>query len=249
VQRSGFVQLNSFRNEDGSLPGACCGGVSERILNVFSCLGKNKNRVRKRITRKGKQTVVENKPTTRQTNLEDSFWRFSWRITSLHTISYTIAGLFALFAMGYKEQFSGEFLSNLMRPINSPYVALGPLLQLINGFFMSLYLFPIKKVLTENGKNGWKILFLLVAGFSFFTPQIPGIGNFEGLIYTKAPLSIHLMGIPECLAYSLLFSSGFGFWYRQEKKWMNPTTITLVCLIGLMSVLGYLDSIGILPKR
>jgi hypothetical protein len=178
-----------------------------------------------------------------------SFWRFSWRITSLHTIAYTIAGLFALFTMGYKEHFSGVFLSNLMRPVNSPIVAWGPTLQLINGFIMSLFLFPIGKLLIDNRKNGWKILFLLLAGFSFFTPQVPGMGNFEGIVYTKAPLSIHLLGIPECLIYSLLFSSGFGFWYSKEKKWINTISIILSCLIVMMSALGYMDSIGILPKK
>jgi hypothetical protein len=186
---------------------------------------------------------------TRTRDPKYSFLRFSWRITSLHTIAYTLAGVFAVLVMHYREQFSGAFLSTLMKPVNSPLVALGPALQVVNGFFMSLFLFPIARVLIGDGKTGWRILFLLVAGFSFFTPQVPGMGNFEGLIYTKAPLSVHLLGIPECLIYSLLFSLGFGIWYSRNSRWMNIVAIILVCLVGLMGALGYMDSIGLLPKK
>ena len=178
-----------------------------------------------------------------------SFLRFSWRITALHTIMYSIAGLFALLTMNYKGLFAGAFLSSFMKPITSSSVALGPILQLFNGFIMSIFLFPLGKYLIDNIKDSWKILFMLLAGFSFFTPQVPGLGNFEGIVYTKAPLAIHLIGIPECLMYSVLFSFGFLFWYKFDKRWINTISIVLISLIGIMSILGYLDSNGLLPKK
>jgi hypothetical protein len=182
-------------------------------------------------------------------NGQKSFVKFSWRITALHTITYSLAGLVALITMHYKTQFSGEFLSGYMKPFNSPMIALGPFLQLINGFIMSVFLYPLASFLIDNINNSKKILFLLLAGFSFFTPQVPGIGNFEGIIYTKAPMFVHLIGIPECLIYSGLFAAGFSIWYRTEKKWINTLSIILIAVISLMSTLGYLDSIGLLPKK
>lgn len=185
----------------------------------------------------------------RQESTHKSFLKFSWRITVLHTITYYIAGLAALVTMHYKSRFSGEFLSGYMKPFNSPMISLGPSLQLINGFIMSVFLYPLSSFLIDNIKNSKKVLFLLLAGFSFFTPQVPGIGNFEGIIYTKAPVFVHLIGIPECLIYSGLFAAGFSIWYKTEKKWINTLSIILIVLIGLMSALGYLDSVGLLPGK
>ncbi len=72
------------------------------------------------------------------------FLQFSWRVTSLHMISYFIAGVLALFFAGYKELFRSDILSVLMRPLDSSIVAAGPSLQIILGFFMSLFLFPFR---------------------------------------------------------------------------------------------------------
>jgi len=89
----------------------------------------------------------------------------------------------------------------------------------------------------------------LVIGFTVFAPQIPGPGNLEGLIYTKIPLPIHILSLPEAIAYGLLFPLTLVCWIKYDKKWMKTTSVVLVVLILLMSLLGYLDAIGVLPKQ
>jgi hypothetical protein len=69
------------------------------------------------------------------------FITFCRRVVSLHVIVYFLAGIFALLCLNYEELFSNETTSLLMRPVDSPIVAAGPGLQIINGFMMSLYLF------------------------------------------------------------------------------------------------------------
>lgn len=173
------------------------------------------------------------------------FVQFSWRVTSLHMISYFIAGILSLFFIGYKELFSSDTVSMLMRPIDSPLVAAGPSLQIILGFFMSIFLFPFRSIFLEQ-KRGWVNLFILIIGFTIFSPQLPGPGSFEGLLYTVLPWKAHLIGLPEMLVYSILFSTGIVFWYRKPKRAWNIIATMCIFLILLMSTLGILASTGII---
>lgn len=178
-----------------------------------------------------------------------SFKSFCWRVTAMHTIAYFLAGIAAILTLNYEKELSKGFLETFMRPMSSPIVPLGAALQLINGFFMSLILYPIRKEIIGNFKTGWKKLSILLIGFTVFAPQIPGPGNLEGLIYTKIPLPIHIMSLPEAILYGLLFPLALVYWIKLDKKWMKTTSIVFIALILLMSVLGYLDAIGVLPKQ
>lgn len=178
-----------------------------------------------------------------------TFKSFCWKVTAMHMIAYFFAGIAAMITMNYEKQLSVGFLETFMRPMNSPIVPLGAAMQIINGFFMSLFLYPIRKEIIGDFKTGWKKLLVLIIGFTVFAPQIPGPGNLEGLIYTKIPIPIHIMSLPETIIYGLLFSLGLINWYSFNKKWMQTTSVVFVILILLMSGLGYLDAIGALPKK
>jgi hypothetical protein len=63
---------------------------------------------------------------------------FIWRVVSTHTIAYFVAGIFAVFFMHYKEQFAADIMSTIMRPFDSPLVALGAGLQIFRGVIIDL---------------------------------------------------------------------------------------------------------------
>lgn len=172
--------------------------------------------------------------------------KFVLRITAAHTISYFIAGIFALIFMDYKQQFGGEIISEIMRPFDSPWVAIGSGLQIIRGLILSLIFLPFRDVLVS--KKGWIKLFGLLFGLSYFLTIGPTFGSFEGYIYTKIPFQYHLLGIPEMLIYIFLFTFSISIWYEKEKKWFNIISIILIILIVLMSFLGLLSSLGIIEK-
>jgi hypothetical protein len=173
------------------------------------------------------------------------FPTFCWRIIAAHMIAYLIAASIA--QIYYRPVWDTGIISSVMRPMNSPMVALGPALQSINAFFIAVILFPLRTLII-NRKNGWITLLLLVAGFSIFTPQAPAPGTFEGFLYTKFSLFEHLIGLPECLIYSFLFSTGFFQWYKNPKKIWNIISIVLIVLICCVSTLGYLAAIGIIKQ-
>jgi len=171
---------------------------------------------------------------------------FIWRITSSHTIAYFIAGIFALLFMNYKEEFGGEIMSTIMRPVESPWVALGAGLQIFRGIIVALVLLPFKDALIS--KNGWIKLSALILGLSYFSTIGPTFGSFEGYIYTKVPLQYHLLGLPETLIYTFLLTFIISFWYRKPSKVCGVISIVLVTLIILMSFLGLLSSLGIIKN-
>lgn len=172
------------------------------------------------------------------------FTTFCWRMITTYMSAYIVAGSIAQFY--YSPIWDTGALSAIMRPMNSPWVALGPALQSINAFAISLILYPLRNIILGQ-KRGWQVLFLLVAGFSIFNPQAPAPGSFEGLIYTKMSLFEHLIGLPETLIFAFLFSFGFYTWYRKPGKAWNIIAIVLIVVILLISTLGYLSAIGVIP--
>ncbi|MEM5948898.1 hypothetical protein WKV44_10135 [Spirochaetia bacterium 38H-sp] len=179
-------------------------------------------------------------------NKKKKFATFLWRVTAIHTIAYFLAGIFALIFMNYKELFAAEVMS-IMRPINSPWVAAGPGLQIIRGIIIAIVLYPFQEIFF-NTKNGWLKLWLLILGLSYFSTIGPTFGSFEGYVYTKVAIPYHLLGIPETLLYTFLFSFFICFWYKKPTKVWNISTTILVLLIIVMSALGLLSSLGVLPS-
>lgn len=171
---------------------------------------------------------------------------FVWRVTATHTIAYFTAGIFALLVMNYKAHFASESMSAIMRPVDDPIVALGPGLQLLRGIIIALALLPFKDSFVS--KNGWIKLVGLVLGLSYLSTVGPTFGSFEGYIYTKVPIQYHLLGLPETLIYSFLFTGLLYLWYKKNAKAWTIVTAILVVLIVMMSILGYLSGIGLIEQ-
>jgi hypothetical protein len=165
--------------------------------------------------------------------------KYFWQIVYAHTIAYFIAGLFGLYVMNYKELFAQEMLSALMRPVDEPIVALGPLLQIIRGIIMAIILVPLRKTIFEE-KNGFLKLGLIITWFSFLSTIGPTMGSFEGFIYTKVSYKYQLLGYPEAILYVLLF---IGIIYiskkYENKKITTVLSIILMALVSLMCIMGF----------
>lgn len=171
---------------------------------------------------------------------------FVMRVTATHVLAYFAAGLAALATMQYEQRFAADSMATLMRPIDDPLVAAGAGLQLVNGLVLGLVLAPFRAVLL--GARGALDLFVLLVGVSLFSPQTPGPGNLEGLLYTRVPLAMHLASLPEVVAYSALVSTGLVWWCRKPARWKDRTAATLVVLVVVMSMLGVMDALGWLPS-
>jgi hypothetical protein len=177
---------------------------------------------------------------------QGNFGQFLWRTTASHMIGYTVAGLFALAFMGYGTAFETGLVYAVMKPADTPITALGPALQFIPGAALALILYPFRGVFLSR-REGWLRLLLLIGGLSLFNPQVPGPGNFEGLLYTNFSLAEHALGLPEQIGYSILFSGGLCLWHRRPGRAWNTAAAAGLVLIALMSLLGTLSALGLIP--
>lgn len=162
---------------------------------------------------------------------------FIWRIASAHVIAYFLAGVLALTVMAYGEWFAAGSIAGLMRPVDSPWVAMGPALQILRGMVIALVLYPFREVFLLS-RNGWLKLWLLIVGLCYISTIGPTFGSFEGYIYTQASLAEHLLGIPEMMIYTFLFSFSVCGWYRKPRKAWTVLSMIGVVLIMVMSGLG-----------
>lgn len=74
------------------------------------------------------------------------------------------------------------------------------------------------------------------------------MGSFEGLIYTTFSLQEHLIGLPETLLYTFLFSFLVYAWYKKGGRAWNIIAGCLVGLIIFFSLMGVLAALNLLPQ-
>lgn len=166
-----------------------------------------------------------------------SRFQFLWRVTSVQVISYFVFGLIFSTAFNYSNAYATSILSAFMKPTSSPWVAAGPLFQVIRGIVFTIVLFPFRNVFLKN-RHGWLLLWGLFIGLAIIGPVGPAPGSVEGMVYTKLPLIYHLYGLPEVLMQTLFFSLGIFYWYRKPGKTWNILMIVGFVLIVLMSLAG-----------
>jgi hypothetical protein len=174
---------------------------------------------------------------------ESGFGRFWFRVTACHMVSYFIAGILAYTLMNYKGLFQTEGLSQLMRPIDSPWVAIGPALQVFRGLVLAAVLYPFRHVLFEEPKGWWR-LFALVVGLSVLSASGPAPSSLEGIVYTKLTLMQHLQGLPELLLQNLMFAWALVAWSRRPSR---PWTICMSVMTGLVVILSVLGALAPRP--
>ena len=165
-----------------------------------------------------------------------------WRITYAHTIAYFIAGILALAFMNYDELYVTIF-SGFMRPTDEPIIFLASFLQIFRGILIALILLPLRKAFFEE-KYGLIKLGIITVGLSYLSTIGPGIGSFEGYIFTSIPAKYQAIGYPETLLYVLLF---IGILYISQKyahkKIVTISSIIIVALISALSIMSYLTAL------
>ncbi len=156
-------------------------------------------------------------------------------------ITYFLMGLIASMLLNYKELFENPPMSYLMRPTNSLWVALGPVLQIFRGLVFSIVLWFYKDIFLFK-EYGWLKLWGLIVGLSILSTTGAAPGSIEGLIYTKIPIIDQLNGYLEVVPQTLLFSVFLYYWYLKPKKVWNIISIILVSIVVLLCTLGFMAS-------
>jgi len=168
-----------------------------------------------------------------------SFGSFSWKVISLHMITYMIAGIIFSSLFSYEQLYKTGGLSKLMKDFSSPWISAGPSLQLIRGFLFSIVLWPFYDFIFSRPK-GWTLIWLLFIGLAILGTTGPSPGSLEGIVYTQLSLKEHLIGLPEVLLQTLAFSFLLYNWCNKPRKYFTILSVVGVLLILLMSIAGLL---------
>jgi hypothetical protein len=166
----------------------------------------------------------------------------------VHTVAYFLMGLIALSLFDYAGRFADPTVANFMRQTNDPLVASGPLFQIVRGLLFGIAFYPLREIVFAR-KNGWLVLWLVLVVVGILSPFGAAPSSIEGMIYTILPISFHLIGLPEVVLQALLLAFLSHYWINHpEKKWLNWVFGIAFTLVLLLSTLGVLAGLGMLPE-
>jgi hypothetical protein len=170
-----------------------------------------------------------------------------WRVIASQVTSYFLIGWLASTIAGYRELFGTEVAPGaeswrLMRGFDSPWVAAGPVLQVVRGALFGCVLWPLRSYWLDHRYGVWRMWSLFI-GLAILGPTAAAPGSLEGVIFTRLSVWDHLIGLPETCLQTLLFSALVHYWYRAESRWWNramASALALVCVFGTLGVVAAL---------
>jgi len=105
---------------------------------------------------------------------------FAFRATACHMASYWILGMLAYSLLDYKARFESSVYAQFMRPLDSPWYAAGPALQIFRGVLLAAALYPFRRVLLDEPR-GWLKLFGLLVALCVLSTSGAAPGSLEGV--------------------------------------------------------------------
>jgi hypothetical protein len=121
----------------------------------------------------------------------------------------------------YAEIFKREIIRDYMLPIDEHNVLAGPFLQPVRGLIFAIGLWPLRGLLLES-KRGWLILWGLLVTVGILSTPAASPSSVEGMLYSRLPMWYHLMGFPEVVLQTLVFSIWLVWWERQSVQSREP---------------------------
>jgi hypothetical protein len=160
------------------------------------------------------------------------------RTIVVHTVTYMLTGIFALFFLNYQEAFLAPELACWMRPVDDPRVMTGPLFQPLRGLIFGLAFYPIRESLFKK-KWGWLITWWLLIALGVLSTFGPAPGSIEGMVYTILPVGITTY--LEVVVQAFLLSAILYYWVNHpDMKWLNWVLGIAFALVILLPILGLL---------
>ncbi len=146
-----------------------------------------------------------------------AFLGFALRVIIAHMLTYFIFGMIMSNVFDYGEIFKREIIRDYMLSIDEHNVLAGPFLQPVRGLIFAIGLWPLHDFLLEK-KRGWLILWGLLVTIGILSTPAASPGSVEGMLYSKLPMWYHLIGYPEIMLQTLVFSIWLVWWERQSMQ-------------------------------
>ena len=171
-------------------------------------------------------------------NAQPRFFTLAVKTVVSHTLTYFVMGALAFHFLHY-----ADFINNPnsgMRPTTSPFVMLGPFLQIVRGVLFAAVFYPFRETLFGR-RNGWLLIAWILIGVGLLGTFAAPPGSLEGFIYTTVPLTLQVRGYLEIVPQALLFSALLFYWVRHpEKRWLTWVLGLVYAVCVLLPVAGLL---------
>jgi hypothetical protein len=176
-----------------------------------------------------------------------SFTSVTVKTALVHTVTYFLVGLLSFIFLDYTAKYADPTVSQLMRQTNDPLVAAGPAFQLVRGFLFGIVFYALRDLVFPN-KRGWLILWLVLVVVGILAPFAAAPSSIEGMLYTVLPMWFHFANFPEIFIQSALLAWLTHYWVNHsEKKSLGWVMGGITVIVVLMSLLGALAGLGVLP--
>ncbi len=158
----------------------------------------------------------------------------------VHTVTYAIAGCLAYMVFNYPRLFAETELRFIMRPTTDRRVTLGVLFQPIRGAIFGIA-FVLLRQPFFNDHGGWLTMWIVLILLCILSSFGPNVTSIEGMLFTRIPLRLHLVGLPEILLQSFLLSFVVYHWVNTpDLHWLGMTLWTLFAVALTAPLLGLL---------
>ena len=171
-------------------------------------------------------------------NAQPRFVTLAAKTVVSHTLTYFVMGALAFHFLHYADIINNP--NSGMRPMTSPYVILGPALQIVRGVLFATVFYPFREILFGR-RNGWLLIAWILIGVGILGTFAAPPGSLEGFIFTTVPITSQLRGYLEIVPQALLLSALLFYWVRHPgKKWLNWLLGVVYAICVLLPILGLL---------
>ena len=179
---------------------------------------------------------------------QPTFTSITLKAAVIHTVTYFLVGFLSFTFLDYTAKYADPIVANFMRQTNHPLVAIGPALQVIRGFLFGIVFYALRETIFPQ-KRGWLTLWLILVVVGILSPFGPSPSSIEGMLYTVMPMWFHIVGLPEVFIQSGLLAFLTHYWVNHpEEKWLGWLFGVIFVMVVLMSLLGLLAALGMLPS-
>lgn len=161
-----------------------------------------------------------------------------------HSITYFFVGILAFLVFNYPSLYSDPAMAAYARSTNDPMVMAGPLFQPIRGLLFGIVFYLLREPFFGKPK-GWLIMWITLMIVGIVSPFLGGPGSIEGLVYSRIPVSLQLLSLPEVFLQTLLLSVLVFHWVNHPQRWLNWVLGIIFFLVMFFPTLGLVTT---LPK-
>lgn len=178
---------------------------------------------------------------------EFSFSTIAVKTILVHTVTYFVIGLLSFLFLDYGAHYADPTVAAALRQTDHPLVTAGPLFQVLRGILFGIAFYALRDLIFLK-RGGWLTLWLVLLIVGIFSPFSSAPGSIEGVVYSTLPMWFHLMSLPEIIIQSFLLAFLTHYWVNHPKKrWLILSFGILFTIILLLTGLGALSSLGVLP--